>query len=78
MGFNRRKMEDKRRGAAEKEAAERRATVDRAYSSPVLSLLLPERAIRRAGQAVAEERRRRSARGARPLRTRRLGRVVMS
>jgi hypothetical protein len=26
MGFNRRKMEDKRRGAAEKEAADRRAT----------------------------------------------------
>jgi len=26
MGFNRRKMEDQRRGAAEKEAAKRRAT----------------------------------------------------
>jgi hypothetical protein len=36
MGFNHRKMEDQRRGAAEKEAASRRATDAQVLRAPII------------------------------------------
>jgi hypothetical protein len=54
MGFNRRKIEDQRRQAAEKEAAARRATDAQVLADA-------ERAVRRARAAIADQHRGRNA-----------------